>query len=223
MLYMVSCIIVMLTALYEIHKNLYQMVSGEINSRPQVGMMLLTVLMSGSFTAPLLATILKVAAPEATITPNESIRWSVYLVLVGSVLVAGYAYLTLKRTPSAQRGSFWTVGHTLTLAVVAFVGVASAISHLTFFKSSKDGIANIELIRDDVPLKDMVNCTAGVAFIQFREDGGALHYRCPTLMMFGGFTSQPFAPWPDYVEGESQELATFIHDATLNARKADPQ
>lgn len=105
-------------------KNFLQMVSGEIVSRPQGGRMLFTVLMSVSFTAPFLATILKVAAPEATMTPNESIRWSVNSVLVGSVLVAAYAYLTLKRTPNAQRGSFWTVGHTLTLAVVAFVGDA---------------------------------------------------------------------------------------------------
>nr|CEK42059.1 hypothetical protein PQBR57_0106 [Pseudomonas fluorescens SBW25] len=108
------------------------------------------------------------------------------------------------------------------LAGVVLVGAVSAISHLTFFSSWKDGIANIEFVRDDVQLKDMANCTGGVAFIQYREDGGALHYRCPTLMMFGGYTSQPFAPWPDYVEGDSQDLATFIRDASRNAQKADP-
>lgn len=226
MFYLMSCIVVMLAAVYELQKLFIQMVqlSDEPSRRPRIGLTLLTFAMCWTFTAPFLVTIYQSAGAGAgPAVSMDSIRWSVYLVLVGSMIVPAYAYLCFKRTPSAERGGFWAVGRTLALAGVVVVGVVSAISHLTFFKSTKDGIANIEFFREMAPLQDMANCTANVAFIQFREDGGPLKYRCPTLLVFGGFTGQPFAPWPDYVDGESQELATVLHDVTQQARKAQPQ
>jgi len=58
-------------------------------------------------------------------------------------------------------------------------------------------------------LGDMEQCASAMALVQFRE-AGPLTYRCPTTVLFNRDSQQPFAPWPDYVEGTSQKLADAI-------------
>lgn len=227
MLYMMSCLAVILAACYQMTTTFFSQVahlSDESAPKPAFAITFLSVAMMFCFTAPLLTTFLNVFRSDAgLVAPIESSKWTVYAVLLGSAIVAVYAYLLLRKTAKELRGHFWPVGRSVVLAGVVVVGTVSSIFHLTFFRNSNDGIANIEFLRELAPLKDMANCKSGVAFIQFREDGGPLKYRCPTLLMFGGLTSQPFAPWPDFVDGESQELASVINDTIQAARNPSAQ
>lgn len=52
---------------------------------------------------------------------------------------------------------------------------------------------------------------SGVALVRFR-DTGPLAYRCPTSVLFNQDSQQPFTPWPDYVEGISEDLAVAVRD-----------
>lgn len=227
MLYMMSCLVVMVAASYHLTTTLFSQlayVSDENNPKPTYAMAILAMAMTLCFSAPVISTLMLILKADIGGGESiESVRRNVYLVLAGTVLVIAYAVLAFRRAPETERSSFWAVGRSVILAGVAVVGGVSAVAHLTFFSSSKDGMANIEFMREVAPLKDMDNCKSGVAFVQYREDEGPLTYRCPTLLMFGGLTSQPFAPWPDYVSGESQELATVIAGIKRDATKPDDQ
>lgn len=225
MLFMMCCILVMVAACYQMTSTLSAQLAhsaNETSPKPSIAPTLLAVAMTLCFTAPLLSIFFGVlqTGPVASVSTG-GIRLTVYGVLLGSVLVAVYAYLLFRLTPKAERGHFWPVGRTVILVGVVIVGAASSVSHLSFFHSSKDGIANIEFLRESASLKDMADCKSGVAFVQFRDDDGPLKFRCPTLLMFGGHTSQPFTPWPDYVDGESQELAVVVKDMFQEAKSFD--
>lgn len=219
MLFMMCCIAVMAATCSQIFKTLFSENDKSSQGR-MFAMNLLTVVMSLCFAAPVLELMFKAFSAELGSSMGmQSNRWTVWAVLVGSGAVAVYGYLLYGGTPKDKRGQFWPIGRSVVLSGVVIVGVMSSISHLTFFRSYQDGIANIELLRKMAPLKDLAQCNSGVAFVQFREDDGPIKYRCPTLLMFGGETSQPFAPWPDFVDGESQELAVLIHDTIQAAQK----
>ncbi|NVL48641.1 hypothetical protein F2S72_01365 [Pseudomonas syringae pv. actinidiae] len=227
MLFMICCLLVMAAACAEMFKTLSAQISylsDRSAPKPSIVTPLLAMAMMLAFTSPLLFSVYGALDQSAAVTDADgvrNVRRTVYLVFVGSGLVAAYAYLLFSRTPSNIKGEFWPVGRSVVLAGVVMVGSISSISHLTFFRSSNDGIANIELLRRMAPLKDMANCTSGVAFVQYREDDGPLTYRCPTLLVFGGETSQPFAPYPDYVDGKSEELATVLKETLESATKLE--
>ncbi|KAF0254308.1 hypothetical protein [Pseudomonas putida] len=223
MLYMLSCLVAMAVATYHSTTTLFGQlahISDDSKPKPSMAVAMLTMAMALCFMAPLLSLFLSIVKADAAQTV-EGVRGSVYLLLVGSLLVVAYAYLLFRRTPQDVRGQFWSVGRLLLLVGVAIVGGVSACKHLTFFHSSKDGVANVGFMRELAQINDMPNCQRGVAFVQYREDEGPLTYRCPTTIMFGGLTSQPFAPWPDFEDGESHDLAAAIKDISSKAQKPD--
>ena len=227
MLFMMCCFVAMAVACYHMTTTLFGQlahISDESKPKPPMAITMLAMAMALCFMAPVLSMFLYIAQADAgAVQSVEGVRRSVYLVLLGSLLAVAYAYLLFRRTPQDARGQFWSVGRLLLLTGIAVVGGVSAYKHLTFFHSSKDGVANVGFMRELAQIQDMPNCERGVAFVQYREDDGPLAYRCPTLLMFGGLTSQPFAPWPDFEDGESQDLATAIKDISSKAQKPDAQ
>lgn len=185
---------------------------------------MLAMAMALCFMAPVLSMFVYIVQADAGAAQTvEGVRRSVYLVLLGSLLAVAYAYLLFRRTPQDARCQFWSTGRLLLFTGIAVVGGVSAYKHLTFFHSPKDGVANVGFMQELAQIKDMPNCERGVAFVQYREDDGPLTYRCPTSLMFGALTSQPFAPWPDFEDGESLDLAVAIKDISNKAQKPDAQ
>lgn len=223
MLYMLSCLVLMITASHQMLQTVHAQLTrldDSTSPRPRPELMFLWVAIAAGFSSPFMITILDAMRLETDgIDSSHNIRWTVYALLVSGGAACVCAALALRASIKTRKASFWVQGKAVALACAGFIGVVSAASHLMFFQTSQDGIANVELLRGVAPIRDMENCRSGVAFIQYREDAGPLTYRCPTALMLGGYTSQPFAPWPDYTQGESQDLATVIHDATAAAEK----
>jgi hypothetical protein len=69
-----------------------------------------------------------------------------------------------------------------------------------------------------VELNDMKDCGAAIALVQYRE-AGPLAYRCPTAILINSMSGEPFTPWPDYVEGSSDQLAAAIQTIKATAQK----
>lgn len=165
MLFMMCCLVVMAATCNQMFSTLASQLahlSDASAAKPVFGLALLALGMTLCFTSPMALMMLDVLRPDIHHTVAEgtlSVRRTVYLVLVGSLLVAAYAYLLHRKTPVEKRGEFWSVGRSVLLAVVVGVGVVSSISHLNFFRSSKDGIANVGFIRQMAPLTDMADCT----------------------------------------------------------------
>ena len=44
-------------------------------------------------------------------------------------------------------------------------------------------------------------------------------YRCPKAYLLNRFASAPFVPWPDYTEGESEDLGRALAAALRDAKR----
>jgi len=137
----------------------------------------------------------------------DDARFSVYLVLAGSAALLFYLPYLWRRAADTKR--FWPMGQLLLIALACFVGVKSAYDHLTFFSTSQAGWANVSFLRDAEKITDMPTCTSEIAFVRFQSTG-PFEYRCPGVVVFNRFSSQPFAPWPHNDSGVSQQLADAI-------------
>ncbi len=227
MLYLLLCSMVMLIALVSLHRNFIKMVdyvhSGE-GERPNPFIPMLPMLIGGAYCAPLLALFIGVlfVDPEKG-SPMNYGRGQIYFMLAGSL---GLLVLGVHAAHSAWvkgKIGFWATGRLTVMFLAGFVGCASAYQHLSFFSTEEGGIANIALIREVADLSDMEQCVSALALVQF-SDAGPITYRCPTTVLFNQNSQQPFAPWPDYVEGSSQKLAdaiTTIKDASEHGYSVD--
>lgn len=223
MLYLVFCSPVMIIALLGMWRDFLRIAdlnAGVPGSRPQPGLTIFGIAMAFAFCAPLLYVFyaaLKHGPDEGM--PFMDFRWSVYALFAGSIMAVAYAVTALLRTEKNKRGNFWTVGQVTLLVGAAVVGIGSSVSHLSFFSSSSAGIANIGFLREIADIQDMNNCRSDIALVKFK-DSGPLEYRCPTAIAFGGgFSSEPFVPWPSYVNGESQQLGEALRKVTESAEK----
>ncbi len=223
MLYLVSCLILLITASHQMLKIVHAQMTGFDDStgpRPRLELMLLWVAIAAGFSSPFIVTIIDSVRLETVgLSSSHSIKWTIYVLLLSACAACVCAALALCTCIKSNSGTFWLQGKAVAIACAGCIGVVSAVSHLMFFQSSMDGIANVDLLRELSSVQDMENCRDGLAFVQYREDEGPLMYRCPTSIVLGGYTSQPFAPWPDYTQGKSQDLATAIRDFAASASK----
>lgn len=223
MLYLVSCLILLITASHQMLKIVHAQMTRFDDStgpRPRLELMLLWVAIAAGFSSPFIITITdSVRLETAGLSSSHNIRWTIYVLLLSACAACVCAAQTLRISIKSNSGTFWLQGKAVALACAGGIGVVSAVSHLMFFQSSMDGIVNVELLRELSSVEDMENCRGGLAFVQYREGEGPRNYRCPTSIVLGGYTSQPFAPWPDYTQGKSQDLATAIRDITAAASK----
>lgn len=172
------------------------------------------------YTAPLIQTFnMAFAQQSGRPLPTEAHRWIVYCLLAGALLTAAHAYLAWKKSPADRRSSFWAIGRTVALVAAVIVGGTSAISHLMFFTSKSDGIASVGALKQMGLVKDMPDCPSDMALIKNPQKGEPVTYRCPTLLVFDSQGPQPFTPWPDYVQGQSQDLAAAIQHFTESAKQ----
>jgi hypothetical protein len=105
----------------------------------------------------------------------------------------------------------WRSGITA-LAVVGGLYVSFAvIDHWAFFWDEKSGYASTTLLGIDE-----IKCDS---MVLIRLIDNTAEYRCPTNVVFGGLTPKPFAPWPSYTEGRSENLKTAINSVRNHSVK----
>ncbi|MGP0171313.1 hypothetical protein ACSVIJ_05445 [Pseudomonas sp. NCHU5208] len=168
------------------------------------------------FMAPVLSMILEIDAPTSFDIPTG--RTSVYLLGLGAVVCTGYASYCWQRAASAEGRLFWPTGKVVVLSCAAVVGMVSAFQHLSFFSNDKAGWADVRVLKEIGDIQDMQACVSPVALVQF-EDAAPFGYRCPESVMFNSFASEPFVPWPDYVDGESEALGNAIIQIQGDSRR----
>ncbi|HEJ2342361.1 TPA: hypothetical protein ACKQHR_001595 [Pseudomonas aeruginosa] len=211
MLYLLLCTFVLFIGIAKMHTHLFQMFEHEHGNgsapRPNVFAGLTGIIPALAFTLPVTIVFLDVLGNSTW--GFDMYRVVVYAVLVGSLALLAQGLLGLRQALKSRSMDFWPMGRVVVLILAGVVGSMSAGKHLAFFTSSQDGYANVGLLREIADLSDMKDCKSGIALVQFRE-AGPINYRCPSLLIFGSDTQQPFIPWPDYVEGASQGLADAI-------------
>lgn len=208
MVYLLLCSLVLFIGIARMHTHMLQMLQYESSTsapRPIILAGLTGIFPALAFSLPVYVLFLD---GEGSWTYDHN-RIVVYVVLAASLIFLAQAGLGARSVLQGKKLGFWATGRIVVLLFAGIVGSISGIKHLTFFSSSQDGFANVGMIREIADLSDMKACTSSIALVQFR-DAGPITYRCPSLLMFGRDTQQPFIPWPDYVEGSSQNLADAI-------------
>lgn len=220
MLYMLSCLVISLSCLFGLFSHMNRLIEHAQNngtSRPSPLTTLILGLMLFATSAPIALTILS----DQTMTLDASYgRLSVHLLAMGGAAAVGWGVWNLYLAFKVQSAGFWNAGHIILLMTAGGVCLMSAVEHLSFYRSSSDGWANLELIKEISPISDMANCDASIVLVR-NSDSGAMEYRCPTIMIVNRHSSQPFVPWPDYTEGSSQQLGDAIRDIKSQATVPD--
>jgi hypothetical protein len=216
MLYVFLCTFVMIIAVGFLHQHILQLADSlhsEEVRRPSTARLIGVLTMGFAFSAPMVMVLFEVALMgTAYELPQGGGTGRIYTMLAGAVLCLVGAALWALQAVKANSIGFWATGRVVVLLLAGAVGSVSAFKHLTFFSDPNGGVANMGILRDMFELGDMKDCQAGVALVQFNETGesGPVKYRCPTTIMFNQGSNRPFAPWPDYVEGSSKDLAEAI-------------
>lgn len=230
MLYMICCIIVMSYCMFGMFFNVMRAAAQDdaISEHQRVPSLLVVFfsLATFAYTAPIFQTILAVAGKTHTMT---DVTWSVWALLLGSIAVFAISILlwirdlendnaklrsVLAWEPGAERPkwNYRASARTCILCFASVIGIGSAGSHLAFFHSDQDGFANFSFLKQAYPIHDMDNCKSEVVLMQYRQDAGPVNYRCPTSIILGGFSGQPFVPWPDFASGSSEDLGKAVTD-----------
>ncbi|EPA99469.1 hypothetical protein [Pseudomonas sp. G5(2012)] len=215
MLYLLLCSLVMIVAMVKVSKVVLQMIqfmSTPEAARPNPVAAMIPMLVAAAYTAPVMTLYFGVLYTGGSVrTDATSGRGQIYLLLASSLVILVTALIGARKAWSDKKLAFSASGRLVILLLAGTVGVLSAYKHLTFFSTDNDGIANVELLREEADLGDMKACSSGLALVRFR-DTGPLAYRCPTSVLFNQDSQQPFTPWPDYVEGNSEDLAVAVRD-----------
>lgn len=213
MLYLTLCSLVMLVAAVSLHKHMFQMIDfvhSVEGARPNPLPALFPILSAVAFSAPVLVLFFGdlFVEPEQGQPINYG-RTQIYFLLAGSLACLAMGFFAARMGWKEGKIGFWATGRLVVLLLAGIVGAIPAYQHLTFFSSDQGGVANVGILREIADLGDMERCISAVALVQFR-DAGPINYRCPTALIFNRDSHQPFTPWPEYVEGTSQDLADAI-------------
>lgn len=217
MLYLISLAVVSLVLLPAIFQHWLAMMehlsSGGAKPRPPLLQPFLLCAVMLSMSAPLVTTLGFVGGLHG----GNSARGSVLVALAGALLCVGFSLWQLRGYWSSSQIGFWRTGKVVALAGAGVLVATASVQHLAFFTSNADGWANLDLIRDVATVDDMPGCNNAVVLIHARPDG-MVDYRCPQDVLFNRETSEPFAPWPGYVEGTSMQLPKALKLITDQAQ-----
>jgi hypothetical protein len=134
------------------------------------------------------------------------------LSVLGTVIVMGMLGWVAK--VKGQSMGFMFMGRMVIAFVCCLLILIAAVKQLAF-TSDPDKVGAINMHFLGKMVKDM-ECDAPMMLIRWDEEGGPVTYRCPKVIMLG-FMNRPFAPWPDYTEGESYDIAKIMTDMNNNA------
>ncbi|MGS5901614.1 hypothetical protein AB2P79_06440 [Escherichia coli] len=141
-------------------------------------------------------------------------RITVIMALVGSLAVVLIA--AARAVVNRKHAGFWFVGWVMASILAGGVGAIASAKQLAFL-DEHSGVVSFDFFRDQV--KDM-HCDAGVILARWDEKAASpVVYRCPKMYLLNRYTSAPFVPWPDYTEGESEDLSRALAAAMRDAKR----
>ncbi|MBA4953740.1 hypothetical protein H2O03_32915 [Pseudomonas aeruginosa] len=141
-------------------------------------------------------------------------RITVVMALFGSLAVVLIA--AARAVVNRKHASFWFVGWAMASVLAGGVGAIASAKQLAFL-DEHSGMVAFGFFRDQV--KDM-HCDADVILARWDEKANSpVAYRCPKVYLLNRFASAPFVPWPDYTEGESEDLGRALAAALRDAKR----
>ncbi|MFH6896763.1 MULTISPECIES: hypothetical protein [Providencia] len=141
----------------------------------------------------------------------------VWLYLAGGLYLLFGAALLLRK--AVKEKTLGQIGSILNIQILLWVGLYStftAYDHLKFadehFGIMSTGLIEIGGVKD-------VTCEQPLMLVNFTEGQTTpMQWRCPTGLSFMNQTNRPFVPWPDYTEGESEQLAAAMNKIMTEAK-----
>lgn len=141
----------------------------------------------------------------------------VWLYLAGGVYLLLGAALSFRIAVKGK--TLGKIGAILKIQVLLWVGLYStyaAWDHLRF-ADENFGILSTRLVEIG-GVKD-VSCDQALMLVNYTEGQTTpMQWRCPTGFSLLNKTSRPFVPWPDYTEGESEQLAAAMNKIMTEAK-----
>lgn len=148
---------------------------------------------------------------------QSSSNLPVWLYLAGGLYLLFGAVLSFRK--AAKEKTLGQIGTILNIQVLLWVGLYStfaAYDHLKF-ADENFGIMSTRLIEIG-GVKD-VSCDQALMLVNFTEGQTTpMKWRCPTGFSLMNKTNRPFVPWPDYTEGESEQLAAAMNKIMTEAK-----
>lgn len=148
---------------------------------------------------------------------QSSSNLPVWLYLAGGVyLLLGAAFSFRVAVKEKMLGN---LGSILKVQVLLWVGLYStyaAWDHLRF-AYKHFGILSTRLVEIG-GVKD-VSCDQALMLVNYTEGQTTpMQWRCPTGFSLLNNTNRPFVPWPDYTEGESEQLSAAMNKIMTEAK-----
>ncbi|WP_139272281.1 hypothetical protein [Pseudomonas luteola] len=165
--------------------------------------------------APVLMTVYQgVMAARGNELTMGSGKLVIWLALAGSILVAGMGAFKLRGL--SQRSSFSAVGFAVMPILIGLVSAIAVVKQLAFMDENS-GMVNYGAIKQMAEITDMPDCKSDIVLAHY-EYGQPVVYRCPKAYVLNALTSNPFVPWPDYIEGTSVQLGQAMDQFNEQAK-----
>ncbi|SYF74472.1 hypothetical protein [Klebsiella pneumoniae] len=207
MLYMLTCLVIMVYVMYLMVTTLKDKLENLDDSRVFRPGALTTFATIGAVI--LLLSPLYMTMVSDSLSQNASL-FTQWAGLAGGLLLVGvYGWLFLKRRTPAS-------------CVLSLCGALLAFMYLNslfFVSSDNTGVLNFAYLNSIAEIKS-VQCDAGILVVKLADKGEPTEWRCPEYFAFMGNTSKPFLPWPSYTKGQSVELTTVLHTMIDSAAKS---
>jgi len=187
--------------------------TGKLSQRAEY--MALLLIATALMAAPVLMTIFTgfMAARGNPITMGSG-KLVIWLALAGSILVTGIGAFKLRGL--SQRGSFSAVGFAVMPILIGLVSGTAVVKQLAFMDENS-GMVNYGAIKQMAEITDMPDCKSDIVLAHY-EYGQPVVYRCPKAYVLNALTSNPFVPWPDYIEGTSVQLGQAMDQFNEQAK-----
>ncbi|MBF8643121.1 hypothetical protein [Pseudomonas luteola] len=209
-MYLLACSIMMAASITYQFNLIF---TGKLAQRAEY--MALLLIATALMAAPVLMTIFTgfMAARGNPITMGSG-KLVIWLALAGSILVAGIGAFKLRGLN--RRSSFSAVGFAVMPILIGLVSAIAVVKQLSFMDENS-AMVNYGAIKQMAEITDMPDCKSDIVLAHY-EYGKPVVYRCPKAYVLNALTSNPFVPWPDYIEGTSVQLGQAMDQFNEQAK-----
>ncbi len=210
MLYMLSCLVIMVYLMYLMVTTLKDKFDNLDDSRVLRPGASTTLVTAGAVC--LLLSPLYITMFQDSVSENVSLitQWAG---LAGGLLLIGiYGWSFLNKRAFAS-GLISICGATLTFIFA---------NSLLFVSPHNTGVLNFGFVSQMIKIND-VECESEMMAVNLADKKQPTEWRCPQGFVLLGMSSKPFMPWPTYTTGKSLELTDAIHTMMDSAQDATKQ
>lgn len=225
MLYLVCLLVLMFIAVSRMFGTINQMsksvASGQIPRQWHSALYtsVLPASLALAAAAPLVSTFMDGAAASSGGVAMSSGKGSVWIAFVAASGALAYYGWPLTKALRLGNAGFGRTGALVAPTACAALLLAITGLQLEFAHHKDAGTVSFGYVRDQV---HDAKCNAETVLARWDMSADKpIIYRCPTLLILNSYSTTPFVPWPDYIEGESKDLAKAVSELIKDARKPD--